>query len=743
MSYNSLFGNSSHPRTNIHNDPVKANLGPKLNDVRDRQHAQQEIPIFDVNNSIIYQPVSTYGASLLDTTSLADLRTQILESNEEAIRMVPADGLNEINFYTSGTGASNLRMQIKDSSIDLLNNVALNVNDLTVGLNKSLIADYVGSRNGENLRLRRESSVYQEFTASGISINTNMFSNADGTLDIGSVSNKFNEIYSNNIRAHTSLYASQIRPYSGSNVHFHSTSISMDTNQILNTDKVYSTASNKDLFLGTGTTDKIILRHSTPIEIFDSVVIGSPSSGLIDLGTAGNPFGYVYTTTLSAAANVSTGSVTAADVEASVSIITRGNNSYISVEDDTATNGKVQIISENSATYTGYLSFIKNNIRQLFIGYNNSLQFENGSNFVIRSDQQKYLNFIHDATPANRQIQISCDLLGEFDGFYDLGSATYRFSQIHGMTINAGMQVTTNQIASYDANEIVNVNSVLRPATNNARTLGDGTNRWSEVYATNGTINTSDRNNKTDITPIKNALEFVRRLKPVQYKWIENSHGRVHTGFIAQDVLSANPLNIGSNWGGYIDTKGNGLGLRYSEFISVNTQAIKELDEKFKVLAIRLNNVGQDETAGGEIKVDLNYHTDSDEIMERLEILENRELTPIVEECDHSKLEEEIKNLKIENKKQEDCISQLIADNMILTDKLNMLMERFEKFVEDKPNVELKIVDNSDMILSETGNEDHMEMIEGRLHAVETKLTKVENKQKKLVTVVNKLNKHN
>jgi len=173
MSYNNLFGNPSHPRVNIHNDAVKANLGTKLNNVRDRQHTQQEIPIFDVGNSITYQPVSAYGASLLDTTSLADLRTQILENtSEEAIRLL-ADGNNEINFYTGGTGASNLRMQVKNTSVDLVNNTPLNVNDLNVGLNKSLIADFVGSRAGENLRLRRGSSVYQEYTATGINMNEN------------------------------------------------------------------------------------------------------------------------------------------------------------------------------------------------------------------------------------------------------------------------------------------------------------------------------------------------------------------------------------------------------------------------------------------------------------------------------------------------------------------------------------------------------------------------------------------
>jgi len=274
--------------------------------------------------------------------------------------------------------------------------------------------------------------------------------------------------------------------------------------------------------------------------------------------------------------------------------------------------------------------------------------------------------------------------------------------------------------------------------------LGDATKRWAEVYATNGTINTSDRNSKKDIAPIKNALNFVRKLQPVQYKWKENSHGRTHTGFIAQDVLSANPLGLADKWAGYVDT-GNGLGLRYSEFISVNTQAIKELDNK---VARLVNGLSTD------TKVDLNYHTDSSELVERIEALElyNRleENGTIVEEYDDTELLEKIKenekkinNLNIENRKQQDIIQELLIDNQQLNNKLEMLLERFNKFVEDKQNVELKIIDNNDIILSETGENDHMEQVETRLYAVENKLTKVENKQRKITTIVNKLNKNN
>jgi hypothetical protein len=316
-----------------------------------------------------------------------------------------------------------------------------------------------------------------------------------------------------------------------------------------------------------------------------------------------------------------------------------------------------------------------------------------------------------------------------------IGTSSRKFAQVNALAVTATTQVNTSVISFTDVvNERVELNGHFRPATNGNRTLGDGTNRWSEVFATNGTINTSDRNAKRDIQPIKNALQFVRKLKPVSYKWKDGGK-RYHTGFISQDVLEANPLGLKDQWAGYIDTNGHGLGLRYSEFISVNTQSIKELDEKLKILAIRVNN-----SDGDSVKVDLNYHTDSDEVIERLEILENRELTAIVEEYDDTELKQEIKQLKIDNKKQEDCISQLIADNMNLSKKLEILMERIDKL--EKPNVKLEVVDDNDMLLlSEGGNEDHMEIIEGRLHAVETKLGKVEGKQKKITTLVNKLNK--
>jgi hypothetical protein len=869
MSFNDLFGNQSHTHHKILKDPTQANLGVKLNKVRDRIHTQKEIPIFDVGNSVIYQPVSTYGASLLDTTSLADLRATILENtNEEAIRLL-ADGNNEINFYTGGTGASNLKLQIKDATIEVKNNAAITCFDLTVDPNRSFLASYVGSNTGLDFNLRRGASVYQQFDANGININENVvfaankhlkqtvndsgdrvlfesatgknqyclysyeagtnsglliqatgsdvmeinnfknnvgyqpisinrsaggylvvgdsvnnsgitanfiangtsvftngaspqlqlsstniqpykniIPNADGTLDIGfkdsGPSDKFfSNIYGNNLWGKTALHTASIRPYTNGNpIHFHNTSLTFDNTQSISVDNLFSSATNRDLYLGNGPSDikmRFINGAGGEIQPYTSIVPPN-ADGLLNLGSPSKFFGNVYAT------SVYSSIVTGNDLEANVSIKAVGNNAYLSAEDDNTLNGKVQIISENSSTYTGYVSFLKNDTRQMFLGFDNALQFENGSNFTIRSDAQTYLSFIHDANFANRKINVNVDLIPTTNA-YDLGSFTNRFVQIHGTTINAFSAVSTDLITPYAGGNstAVQIDGDFLPINPNGggsgtRKLGNGANLWDEVYATNTQIQTSDKNMKKDIQPITNALQFVRKLKPVQYKWKKNSHGRTHTGFISQDVLQANPLGLGDNWSGYVDT-GHGLGLRYGEFISVNTQAIKELDSKVSRLVSGLSS---------DTKVDLNYHTDSSELVERIEALEiyNRleENGTIVEEYDDSELKEELKllkteiiDLKIENKKQEDVITQLIADNMNLSKKLEMLMEQFSKFVNDKPNVELKI--EEEQLLSDTGDLDMMENVQERLHIVEQKVTKLTNKQSKLVTAVNKLKK--
>lgn len=80
--------------------------------------------------------------------------------------------------------------------------------------------------------------------------------------------------------------------------------------------------------------------------------------------------------------------------------------------------------------------------------------------------------------------------------------------------------------------------SSFEPVTDNRLSLGDTYARWSQLYATNGTIQTSDRNEKNTIVELleEKAKAFIYGLKPSTYKMNTGTSGRTHWGIISQDI---------------------------------------------------------------------------------------------------------------------------------------------------------------------------------------------------------------
>ena len=97
------------------------------------------------------------------------------------------------------------------------------------------------------------------------------------------------------------------------------------------------------------------------------------------------------------------------------------------------------------------------------------------------------------------------------------------------------------------SSETLEVGGIVRPKTDNARTLGAASYRWSTVYAGSGTINTSDAREKTALRPLAPAeTRAVRRiLKGVGvFRWLsamdaKGEAARLHVGVTAQDVAAA------------------------------------------------------------------------------------------------------------------------------------------------------------------------------------------------------------
>lgn len=87
----------------------------------------------------------------------------------------------------------------------------------------------------------------------------------------------------------------------------------------------------------------------------------------------------------------------------------------------------------------------------------------------------------------------------------------------------------------------------LTPNTDTAGTIGISYRRWNQIYAVNGAISTSDRNEKKEISYIgtesgydtcmadEQLIQLILGLKPVVFKRKGGESGRPHHGIIAQD----------------------------------------------------------------------------------------------------------------------------------------------------------------------------------------------------------------
>ena len=127
----------------------------------------------------------------------------------------------------------------------------------------------------------------------------------------------------------------------------------------------------------------------------------------------------------------------------------------------------------------------------------------------------------------------------------------------------------------------VNGSSAFAPSNDGAMTCGAATFRWSTVYATTGTINTSDANQKEQIADLTEAeMAVARRIKGLfktfKFKDAVAAKGiaaRKHVGVLAQDVqaaFAAEGLDA-EGYGIFCSDEVDGvtvLGVRYEELLA-------------------------------------------------------------------------------------------------------------------------------------------------------------------------------
>lgn len=123
--------------------------------------------------------------------------------------------------------------------------------------------------------------------------------------------------------------------------------------------------------------------------------------------------------------------------------------------------------------------------------------------------------------------------------------------------------------------------------------LGLSNHRWDNVYAQNGTIQTSDKRQKKGIKALGHkALEFISKLRPVSFLMRKGTSGRRHYGLIAQEVEEAMEAcgMTSADFAGLVKDEEGRYGLRYEEFIAPLILAVQDLNERVEALEKEVRN---------------------------------------------------------------------------------------------------------------------------------------------------------
>ena len=152
---------------------------------------------------------------------------------------------------------------------------------------------------------------------------------------------------------------------------------------------------------------------------------------------------------------------------------------------------------------------------------------------------------------------------------------------------NGRLRIGTETVEDTGSNRL-EWNSSLFPDTDDTFQLGGSALRWEAVWATDGTINTSDRREKKDIKGLKYGLREILDLNPVSFRWKAKPEQGEKLGLIAQDLLEIIPevvktheyMTIGEDENATLEKKElDRLGVYYTDLIPVLIKAIQEQQE--------------------------------------------------------------------------------------------------------------------------------------------------------------------
>lgn len=273
---------------------------------------------------------------------------------------------------------------------------------------------------------------------------------------------------------------------------------------------------------------------------------------------------------------VSKGDVCSEINQSSEQIVLKSNRLVID-----STNFKLD--ANGNADYRGNISASDAKFYNI-TGFGGMISIVSGSSFSAgtggyQRDTYGYIKVHSDDGTANCYVQ-SDKLIGDTIESGRINGST-GYLELHGYT-KAKMFVFNDEAYGIVLDMNSNRDLHLRPASNEDTDCGSASYKWRNLYCKNGTIQTSDRNEKMNISDMSEqyANAIIDDASPKTYMMLNNESGRTHAGMIAQDLeeqLSKNGMSS-KDFAGFIkyekeDTNGvptseYGYGIRYEEYIA-------------------------------------------------------------------------------------------------------------------------------------------------------------------------------
>lgn len=244
----------------------------------------------------------------------------------------------------------------------------------------------------------------------------------------------------------------------------------------------------------------------------------------------------------------------------------------------TDTSGQLAA-SSVTGTEIGYLSGVTSGIQTQLNGKQPSGSYAAASHTHVIGDITNLQSTLDGKAPSSHTHTISniTGLQTALDGKQAAGSYAPA-SHVHSSITSGSSTVEVNGASNF------------RCTVDNLISCGGPSSRWTNVYAVNGTINTSDANEKV-WEPLQYGLNELCLVNPIVYRWKKNVESPSYDpetcfkyyGVLAQEVNEIFPELVYDEE--YPDVP---MQLNYSEFIPVLINAIKELEAELRVVKQRL-----------------------------------------------------------------------------------------------------------------------------------------------------------